>query len=348
MSEMRINSPIPTAAESIASDSEKANVQKNTAMAADLAGVKESVVPLATPNLSTPATNAEVQAALAKLEGTAPEIQQAVSQCIQNMQILSQNQAGNVLNAKTLDGLVNSVITAAKENRTAPFYELHAYLSDGVDDMIRATPENAQLKIIGESAHALLDLLQKPGDSRDMAKTIAGHLEKLADASLCAANASAEEKFAAAFAATLHNVLSVAAEANLLGDAQKQILADLAAKLPQLAKLQDAAAFSANALAIANTGLLMIMANQVQAELNNRIELVEAEAELAETLKKKEAASRRTKEEITEGQIETNRVPTESSSVFVSALGKSGDEGFRMINDLILKHQANSASRGPV
>lgn len=307
----------------------------------DLDGTNKQPLTLTAPNLShTPSTESEIQNALDSLERKSPEVLKAVSEALAAMVALNPSLGGK-FNISVLEGLIESVINGAKDNKGAPFNALYAYLSEGLDEILAAMPENQNLKVLGESVRNILDLLKKP-DSAETRKAITAELANLAKL------AGGEDKFAAAMAAALYNVLSVTSEADMLGDKLTNILRNINTFIPNLIGLAAATVASQKAVTAALSGLLAILSASIQQEVAIRMQTTEEELKSQETLRQKESEHKRTMKADALKETEFEQTQFISSSAVVSALSQGGDEGYRIINALILKLQANSVPRSPV
>lgn len=324
--------------------------------ASDLDGVtkktapQEPPKPIATviaPAFASASTMTEVENALAKLEGKSTEVQNAVAQAAAALGMLNA-QAGSTFSVQILKGLTESLVGAAKNDVGVPFDKLYTQMGKGLDELLRAAPENVPLKIAAGSARTIMDILETPGGAHNQKAQLEAAFRDLQGLTLVAQNATEDQKYAAALAATMYNVLSLASEAAVLGDKLTSLLPPLVQSMPFLLKLPDAVASSGNATNAAVLGLMMLVAAQVQQEITNRLESMEAESRLAQELLNKQLSELRARDADAKRDAEVKDSAVASASAFVSALAQCGDEGLRMVNELMLKRQADSHPRAPV
>lgn len=304
------------------------------------------IAALAVPVYASASTQAEVAAALEKVEGKAPDVQKAVAEAAAALGAVNA-QIGKNFADNILGGLVSSVINAAKNDLGGPFGSLYARLEGGLEEALRVAPENAPLKLAAESARTIMDILEKPG-AHGRTEELEKALADLAAMALIAEDAADEEKLAAAAAATLHNVLGIASEAAALGDKLTELLREIKTTFPLLHIVPDAVAASGAMTNKAVLGLAMIVTAKVRQELAALQESRDDESRRAQELREKKLNIHQMLVRDKERAAELDGGQAASSSAFVNALSQCGDAGLEMINALILQRQVDSVPRTPV
>ena len=212
-------------------DAPSGQAQVKGATASDITGAPSVAVPASTGLPSPTLTETELRAALDKLQGKSPEIQKAISEAA--AAFAANTQLTQAFNAQVYAGLMNDVISAAKNNLGVPFANLYASVQASLEAAkAMAGDNNPALLAICDTAAKIVDLLNEPGGAAKNADKVAVLLAELgtqsakssSDADKVVANAQqALDAAKAAYAkdGSEANAAKIkAAEANL-ADAQK-------------------------------------------------------------------------------------------------------------------------------
>lgn len=339
-------SELPSATETKAAEKDQTRTGK-AAPDEDVQGAPQAKSPgvITSPALTAPATEQEVLAALDKLAAKTPDVQKAVAEAAAALGALGML-TGNLFAANTLDGLVASVVNAARNNLGAPFSALYAELGKGLDELLAQQPENAPLKTAADSAKTIMDLLES-GKAQENAESLAAALNQLAALAVTPEKATDAQKAVAALASTLHTVLSITSEAAALGDKLTELLARIGVQFPLLKYLPDAVAASGKMTSDAVLGLTMLIAAKVQQELAVLMETRDDDfRKVQESLNRRQDILR-----TLESDLERSSLLKESqaaSAAVFGAFSQCGDAALQSLNALILARQVNATPRNPV
>jgi hypothetical protein len=314
------------------------------------------------PAFSNAATESEVLAALDKVQAKSPEVQKAVAEAMSALVAVA-GQSGNIFGAATLDGLVKSIVASGKEGGSSAFDKLYDQLSAGIAGLVAANQDNPEalktITTVQAAAESVIQLMQKGNsDEAEAKKAIDAALAKLATlAEIPVEGATDAQKLGAALAAALYNTLSVAAEADALGDTMS-ILKWSFKDTPFLMRLPDALATVGNATNQAIMALNMLLSAQIMQEVSARnnekdqeFQANKAQEDLRKQLYKMDAKQASEIKDImgaeseSEDALATGKLM--SSSAFIAALGQCGDVAADIINKLIMQHQIDSVPRNP-
>ncbi len=143
----------------------------------DVAGAPTTVIAASSILPSPSLTESELQAALEKLQGKAPDIQKAVSDAA--AAFAANSQMTQAFNAGVYTGLLNDVIAAAKSNSGAAFTNLYESVEKSLAAARAAAGGNASLLSVCDTAAKIVDLLQQPGGAVKNADKVAALLKQL-------------------------------------------------------------------------------------------------------------------------------------------------------------------------